>query len=639
MHFADLPLLPSLHDSLTALQLDTLTDVQEQALPLLLERKSVVAIAETGSGKTLAYVLPVLDRLKRMEDDGNPVTTGSEPRALVIVPTRELGEQVAGVFKSMTHTTRLRVRTVLGGQKMKMNRESVAGAFEVLVATPGRLERIVESGELSLAAMRVLVLDEADQLLDLGFVPTVMALVRGVPSQCQLALFSATMSPAVEELVGRAFHDATRVTTAGRGKVVASLKTRHVPVPDGRRAEALRAVLAEPVEGSTMLFANTREQCEALATWLREEGRTCVVHRGEMDPIERRKNLRAFREGGVDLFLTTDMGSRGLDIDHVARVINVHLPRQLENYLHRVGRTARAQRPGLVVNLVTPRDAPLLAQLGDGTKAPTRFPAPGSVVVTAQTPLGREGAGRPLPQRPPPHGASRPGAREDAPRSFQRPDDARTARRDDAPRSFQRPNDAPRSFQRPSDAPRGFQRPSDAPRSFQRTDDAPRSFQRPSDAPRSFQRTDDAPRSFQRADDARPARRDDTPRSFQRPDDARPPRRDDAPRSFQRPDDAARSFQRPSDAPRGFQRPNDTRPERRDEAPRSFQRPDDAPRSFQRPDDARPPRRDDAPRSFQRPDDARPPRRDDAPRSFQRPGNGPRGPGRGGRGGNGRGQR
>ena len=215
MHFADLPLLPSLHDSLTALQLDTLTDVQEQALPLLLERKSVVAIAETGSGKTLAYVLPVLDRLKRMEDDGNPVTPGSEPRALVIVPTRELGEQVAGVFKSMTHTTRLRVRTVLGGQKMKMNRESVAGAFEVLVATPGRLERIVESGELSLAAMRVLVLDEADQLLDLGFVPTVMALVRGVPSQCQLALFSATMSPAVEELVGRAFHDATRVTTAG----------------------------------------------------------------------------------------------------------------------------------------------------------------------------------------------------------------------------------------------------------------------------------------------------------------------------------------------------------------------------------------------------------------------------------------
>jgi superfamily II DNA/RNA helicase len=234
----------------------------------------------------------------------------------------------------------------------------------------------VQSGALSLGAMRVLVLDEADQLLDLGFVPTVMALVRGVPSQCQLALFSATMSPAVEELVGRAFHDAVRVTTTGSRKVVASLRTRHVPVPDGRRAEALRAVLSERVEGGTMLFANTREQCDAIAAWLREQGWSCVVHRGEMDPVARRRNLRTFREGGVDLFLTTDMGARGLDIDHVGRVVNVHLPREMENYLHRVGRTARAGREGLVVNLVTPRDAPLLGQLGDGSEAPVHRPPP-----------------------------------------------------------------------------------------------------------------------------------------------------------------------------------------------------------------------------------------------------------------------
>jgi ATP-dependent RNA helicase RhlE len=376
VRFVDLPLLPSLLDSLTNLGLDTLTEVQAEALPLLLERRSVVAIAETGSGKTLTYVLPVLDRLKRMEDDGNPVDTESEPRALVIVPTRELGEQVAAVFKTLTHATRLRVRTVLGGQKMRMTRESVAGVFEVLVATPGRLERLVQSGQLRLEAMRVLVLDEADQLLDLGFVPTVMALVRAVPSQCQRALFSATMSPSVEELVGRAFHDAVRVTTAGSRKVVASLCTRHVPVPDGRRPEALRAVLAERIEGSTMLFANTREQCDAIGAWLREQGWTCVVHRGEMDPVERRRNLRAFREGRVDFFLTTDMGSRGLDIDHVARVINVHLPRDMENYLHRVGRTARAGREGLVVNLVTPRDAPLLSQFGDGSAAPARSRPP-----------------------------------------------------------------------------------------------------------------------------------------------------------------------------------------------------------------------------------------------------------------------
>ncbi len=366
IRFADLPLLPSLHASLTAQGLDTLTEVQVRALPLLLQRRSVSVIAETGSGKTLTYVLPVLDRLKRLEDEGNPVTTESEPRALVIVPTRELGEQVARVFKRFTHDTRLRVRSVLGGQKMRVNRESVAGVFEVLVATPGRLERLVQSDALQLAALRVLVLDEADQLLDLGFAPMVLAIARAVPSVCQRALFSATMSPAVEALVARAFSDAEQVTTSQSRRTVATLQTRHLSVPDGQRAAALAGVLAEPVAGSTMLFANTRAQCDGIASWLRAQGWSCVVHRGEMDPVERRRNLVAFREGRVPLLLTTDMGSRGLDIPQVARVINVHLPQDLENYLHRVGRTARGGRDGLVVNLVTPRDAPLLARLGDG---------------------------------------------------------------------------------------------------------------------------------------------------------------------------------------------------------------------------------------------------------------------------------
>ncbi len=368
--FAELGLLPSLQATLAARELVTLTEIQARALPALLERQSVVAIAETGSGKTLTYVLPILDRLKRMEDDGNRVEDEREPRALVIVPTRELGEQVALVFKGLTHETRLRVRTVLGGQKLRQNRETVAGVFEVLVATPGRLERLLQNEELSLAAIRIVVLDEADQLLDLGFLPQVIEVVRACPSQRQLALFSATMSAGVQELVGRMFSDAITIETQGSRKVVPTLRTRHVDVPDGRRFDALQRILEEPTSGGTMLFANTREQCDALATQLREAGWTCVVHRGNSDPVERRQNLKAFREARQGLFITTDMGARGLDIDHVARVINVHLPRELENYLHRVGRTARAGKEGLVVNLVTPRDAPLLALLGDGSVAP-----------------------------------------------------------------------------------------------------------------------------------------------------------------------------------------------------------------------------------------------------------------------------
>lgn len=368
--FSDLPLLPSLVESLMALGLTTLTDVQRRALPVLLERRSVVAIAETGSGKTLSYVLPILDRLKRLEDDGNRVLTDAEPRALVLVPTRELGEQVAGVFKSLTHATRLRVRAVLGGQPMKQNRESVAGNFEILVATPGRVERLIERDELSLAAIRFVVLDEADQLLDMGFLYTVTAIVQKCPTARQLACFSATTTPAVRDLVARIFREAELVETAGSHKVVGTLRTRHVEVPDGRRRPALERVLAERVDGGTILFANTREQCDLVAEAVRAAGATCVVHRGEMDRVERRQNLRAFREGRVAMIVTTDMAARGLDIEHVARVINVHLPRELENYLHRVGRTARAGRGGEVVNLVTPRDAALMAALGDGSVAP-----------------------------------------------------------------------------------------------------------------------------------------------------------------------------------------------------------------------------------------------------------------------------
>ena len=375
--FAELPLLASIQTTLAARELTTLTDIQARALPELLARKSVVAIAETGSGKTLTYVLPILDRLKRMEEDGNRADTEREPRAIVVAPTRELGEQVAIVFKAYTHDTRLRVRAVLGGQKLRANRDTIAGIFEVLVATPGRLERLVRQEELSLAAVRIVVLDEADQLLDMGFLPQVADVVQACPSWRQVELFSATMSEPIRQLAGRLFSDAATIQTEGRHKVVPSLRTRHVDVPDGRRFDALLHILQEPVAGGTMLFANTRAQCDDIAAQLAEEGWPCMVHRGEMDPVERRKNLKDFREGRLPLLLSTDLGARGLDIEHVGRVINVHLPRELDTYLHRVGRTARAGKEGLVVNLVTPRDAPLLALLNDGSEAPQPIRARG----------------------------------------------------------------------------------------------------------------------------------------------------------------------------------------------------------------------------------------------------------------------
>lgn len=362
--FADFPLLPSLQATLAEQDLVTPTEIQARAIPELLEGRSVVGIAETGSGKTLSYALPLLHWLKTLELEGSGVTEAARPRAAVIVPSRELGEQVAKVFKTFTHETRLRVRTVLGGSTLEVARRNVGSPFEVLVATPGRLLQLVDIDVVDLSDLRVLVFDEVDQLLDLGFFTDASRIVGAAPAARQMALFSATVPSEVEQkIVGLFKKPPIVIHTKGSHRVVPTLTTRNLEVVDGKRFELLEDILAEPCEGGTILFANTREQCDKLERQLTDIERPCAVYRGEMDKNARRANLLAFREGRVKLLVATDLGSRGLDVEGVERVVNYHLPHQMENYLHRVGRTARAGRPGLVINLVTERDEKLMAQL------------------------------------------------------------------------------------------------------------------------------------------------------------------------------------------------------------------------------------------------------------------------------------
>jgi ATP-dependent RNA helicase RhlE len=368
--FADLALLPTLRGTLVEKNLTKPTEIQSQAVPALLAGRSVVGVAETGSGKTLAYALPILHRLKTLELQGNPITVYGEPRAIVMVPTRELGEQVAKAFKPFTHETRLRVRALLGGTTMEQAKRSLQGPFEVLVATPGRLIKMMEAGHVTLGDVRTLVLDEADQMLDHGFLPDVRRIVKECPAERQLAMFSATVPAAVEKLIADLFVGAEVIRSQGSHRVVPTLTTTQQMVVGGKRFPLLERLLGMKVEGGTILFTNTREQCDKLAGELDEAGWACVVYRGEMDKAERRRNLKAFLDGEVDLLISTDLASRGLDVEHVGRVINYHLPQQMENYLHRVGRTARAGRPGLVVNFVTDRDAPLMSKLDGVRSAP-----------------------------------------------------------------------------------------------------------------------------------------------------------------------------------------------------------------------------------------------------------------------------
>lgn len=365
MAFTEYALLPSITGTLTRQGLTTPTEIQRLTIPPQLKRRAVVGVSETGSGKTLAFVLPILHELKVLEEDGDPVTSPGRPRGLILVPGRELGEQVCRVFKGLTHDTRLRVRSVLGGTKKQISHQNVSGPFEVLVATPGRLAQFLETKQLRLDDLRVMVLDEADRLLDPGFLPTIDRALSASPPHMRLALFAATLSQAFEPMVAELFGEKPEwFRTSGSRRAAPTLETKNVAFGKDKRFDALRTVLAEAPSTSTLLFVNTREQGEALAKWLGSEGLSFRTYMGEMDSSERRRNLKAFRTGAATLLVSTDLAARGLDIDGVDRVINVHLPRKLDDYKHRIGRTARAGRAGVVVNLYEqPREQPVLEKL------------------------------------------------------------------------------------------------------------------------------------------------------------------------------------------------------------------------------------------------------------------------------------
>ena len=206
--FSDFGLLPSLLHTLKEKRINRPTEIQSQAIPLMMSGQSVVGVAETGSGKTLTYVLPLLHALRSLEDDGKAVTLESSPRAVVMIPTSELGDQVSKVFKAFTHTTRLRIRPALGGMTFEQARRNVAGPFEVLLATPGRLVQLMERDLINLSDVRMLIFDEADQMLDQGFLPDSDMIVDACPKDMQMALFSATVSTAVQELMNKIFANA-----------------------------------------------------------------------------------------------------------------------------------------------------------------------------------------------------------------------------------------------------------------------------------------------------------------------------------------------------------------------------------------------------------------------------------------------
>ncbi len=365
--FKDFGLLDTLLLSLKKLKMFTPTEIQTQTIPMLMSEQSVVGVSETGSGKTLAYVLPLLHKFKLQELEGQIVKKPALPKAIVLVPTRELGEQITKEFKKLTHETRIRVRLSLGGMSLEQCRLNVQNPFEVLIATPGRLLQMIEMKILKTENVQSLIIDEADQMLDQGFLNETIALVGLLDKDIQLALFTATLSKDVEILIDQIFKNPEIFKSSRSGTTAASLITKNLIVKDGLRWPIYEKLLKNTIKGGTIIFTNTREQCDKLALLTTNAGFECLVYRGEMESKDRRSNYKKFRDGKIKLLIATDLAGRGLDIEHVERIINYHLPQQIDNYLHRVGRTARAGRAGVVYNLVTERDEKLISKLEGST--------------------------------------------------------------------------------------------------------------------------------------------------------------------------------------------------------------------------------------------------------------------------------
>ncbi len=349
------PLLSSFHDFqlrtssrrvLAEMAICTPTAVQERAIPLLLAGCDVVAQAQTGSGKTLAFGLPLMERC-----DGQP-----HVQALVLTPTRELARQVGQVLTALGKGAGIRVALVYGGRPFAQQQGALAGGAQVVVGTPGRVLDHLRRGTLELKRMRMLVLDEADNMLDQGFAPDVERILACTPRSRQTALLSATMPPWVQTIGARHLSDPeVLVAEEGDGS---DPDIDHVVVEayTEDKFQVLQRLLDEPAEGATLVFGRTKRGVHNLGKRLQTLGYRVAVLQGNLDQNARDRALEEFRSGRVPILVATNVAARGLDILHIGRVINYELPETHELFTHRVGRTGRMGRTGRAITLVSAAD-------------------------------------------------------------------------------------------------------------------------------------------------------------------------------------------------------------------------------------------------------------------------------------------
>lgn len=347
MSFDNLGLSPRLLEAVAAMGYTSPTPIQRDAIPMVLEGRDVVGCAQTGTGKTAAFVLPLMQRLE---------SKPGGPRALVVTPTRELAQQIEEVAMQVSKYTKHRVAVVYGGVGYEPQTKALKRGVDLLVATPGRLLDLMERRIANLSNVEILVLDEADRMLDMGFWPQVRKIIATIPPERQNLLFSATMSSEVMRIVSSTLHDPIRVEVAPSATPIELIDQRVYPVGGQQKGQLLVHLINEQNLDRVIVFTRTKHRADRVAKVLHQAGIKSAAIHGDRSQSQRQSALDNLKAGRCRVLVATDVVARGIDIEDVSHVVNYDLPNSPDDYVHRIGRTARAGKSGTAVSLLAPEE-------------------------------------------------------------------------------------------------------------------------------------------------------------------------------------------------------------------------------------------------------------------------------------------
>jgi ATP-dependent RNA helicase DeaD len=378
--FSELGLGDAVLKALKDVGYETPSAIQAATIPPLLDGRDVLGVAQTGTGKTAAFALPILSRLDLSQ---------KSPQALVLAPTRELALQVCEAFERYSaHLKGVHVLPVYGGQGYGTQLSALRRGVHVVVGTPGRIMDHLDKGTLDLSQLKYLVLDEADEMLKMGFAEDVETILADTPDDKQIALFSATMPAQIRRISQKYLHDPEEITVKNKTTTSANTTQRYLMVSYPQKIDALTRILeVENFEGM-IVFVRTKNETETLAEKLRARGYSATAISGDVPQAQRERTVEQLKNGKLDILVATDVAARGLDVERISHVVNYDIPIDTESYVHRIGRTGRAGRSGAAISFVTPRERRLLSAIEKATRQPMvemRMPSVEDVNVTRLT--------------------------------------------------------------------------------------------------------------------------------------------------------------------------------------------------------------------------------------------------------------